>query len=236
MDQNKLVIVTGTSRGLGRSIAMQLLGEGYRVLGISRSPSNIASERFTEFTADLEQFEAIPDIVRRAVDQLGRPFALVNNSAIGADGLLATQGNREIASALGVNLLAPILLTKYVAREMLVHGEGRIVNIGSIVSETGYSGLSVYAATKAGLRGFTKSLSRELGRRGITVNAIQPGFMQTDMTSGLDDEALYKIASRSALRRVVETEDVSRMVSYLLGPGGTNITGSILTVDAGSTA
>jgi 3-oxoacyl-[acyl-carrier protein] reductase len=133
-------------------------------------------------------------------------------------------------------VLSPIILTKYVARHMMADGMGRIINMSSIIASTGYNGLSVYGATKAAATGFTKSLAREVGKLGITVNAIAPGFVDTELTQSLSDDQRKRIAGRSALRRLPETEDVASMVEYLLGEGGRNITGAVLTIDAGNTA
>jgi 3-oxoacyl-[acyl-carrier protein] reductase len=128
------------------------------------------------------------------------------------------------------------VLTKYVVRHMMADGGGRIVNIASIVAGTGYSGLSVYSATKASLIGFTRSLAREVGRQGVNVNAVAPGFIETDMTKGLDAERKDQIVRRSALRRLPEIDDVANTVEFLLGEKGRNITGTVLTIDAGATA
>jgi 3-oxoacyl-[acyl-carrier protein] reductase len=119
---------------------------------------------------------------------------------------------------------------------MMAAGTGRVINISSIIGSTGYSGLSVYGATKAALIGFTKSLAREVGRLGVTVNAVAPGFMTTEMTAGLDASGRAKIAGRAALLRLAEVEDVAHAVGYLLGEKARNITGTVLTVDAGATA
>jgi 3-oxoacyl-[acyl-carrier protein] reductase len=119
---------------------------------------------------------------------------------------------------------------------MMADGEGRIVNMSSIIASTGFNGLSVYGATKAAAAGFTRSLAREVGKLGITVNAIAPGFIDTELTHGLSGEGRQRIVKRSALRRLAEVDDVARMVEYLLGDGGRNITGSVLTIDAGNTA
>jgi len=135
-----------------------------------------------------------------------------------------------------LNTLSPLVLTKYVARSMMADGGGRIVNVASIVSATGYSGLSVYGATKASLVGFTRSLARELGALGITVNAVAPGFVDTDMTQSLGAEERAQVVRRSALRRLAGVEDVAHAVEFLLGDKARNITGTVLTVDAGSTA
>ncbi len=134
--------------------------------------------------------------------------------------------NAEIEALVRLNTLSPIVLTKYVVRGMMADGAGRIVNMSSIIASTGYNGLSVYGATKAALVGFTRSLAREVGRLGITVNAIAPGFVDTELTQGLGDEQRQRIAGRSALRRLAEADDVAAMVAYLMGEGGRNITGS----------
>ncbi len=144
--------------------------------------------------------------------------------------------NSQIEELLRINVAAPIVLTKYVVRNMMAAGTGRVVNVSSIIGSTGYSGLSVYGATKAALIGFTKSLAREVGRLGVTVNAVAPGFMTTEMTSGLDASDRAKIARRAALLRLAEVEDVAQAVGYLLGEKARNITGTVLTVDAGATA
>jgi 3-oxoacyl-[acyl-carrier protein] reductase len=119
---------------------------------------------------------------------------------------------------------------------MMADGAGRIINMSSIIASTGYNGLSVYGATKAAATGFTKSLAREVGKLGITVNAIAPGFIDTELTQSLSDDQRKRIANRSALRRLPEPDDVARMVEYLLGDAGRNITGSVVTIDAGNTA
>ena len=135
-----------------------------------------------------------------------------------------------------LNTLSPMVMTKHVVRSMMADGGGRIVNIASIVASTGYSGLSVYSATKASLVGFTRSLAREVGKMNVTVNAVAPGFVDTEMTQGLKDEQREQIVRRSALRRLVEVDDVASAVEFLLSDGAKNITGTVLTVDAGNTA
>src|SRR5207344_3029418 len=149
---------------------------------------------------------------------------------------LANMHNTQIEALLRVNVLSPIVLTKYVVRQMMAGGAGRIINMSSIIGSTVYNGLSVYGATKAASTGFTRSLAREVGKLGITVNAIAPGFIDTELTQSLSEDQRKRIAGRSALRRLPETDDVARMVEYLRGDGGRNITGSVLTIDAGNTA
>ncbi|HEY0266424.1 MAG TPA: SDR family oxidoreductase, partial [Rhizomicrobium sp.] len=134
------------------------------------------------------------------------------------------------------NTVSPIVLTKYAVRAMMTKGEGRIVNISSIIGFTGYSGLSVYGATKASMLGFTRSLAREVGRLGVTVNAVAPGFMDTEMTASMSDDARTRIAARSALKRLVDVDDVAASVAFLMSGAARNITGTVMTVDAGNTA
>jgi 3-oxoacyl-[acyl-carrier protein] reductase len=175
-------------------------------------------------------------LVKRLHKDFGPIYGLVNNAALGLDGALAMMDNGQIERLIRMNTLSPIVLTKYVVRHMMADGGGRIVNVASILGFTGYSGLSVYGATKASMIGFTRSLAREVGRLGVNVNAIAPGFMDTDMTQGLDSQRREQIARRSALRRFPDVEDVADAVEFLLGAKAKNITGTVLTVDAGTTA
>lgn len=241
------VLVTGGSRGIGLVVARRLAGAGYHVIVVARRENEELENaiqdtirqgrgalRFKPF--DLSDVEAIPAFVKEVRDEFGAIYGLVNNAGIGTEGLLATMHNSEIEALLRLNVLSPMILTKYVVRHMMADGAGRIINMSSIIASTGYNGLSVYGATKAAATGFTRSLAREVGKLGITVNAIAPGFIDTELTQNLGDEQRKRIASRSALRRLPEAEDVARMVEFLLGDGGRNITGSVLTIDAGNTA
>jgi 3-oxoacyl-[acyl-carrier protein] reductase len=160
----------------------------------------------------------------------------VNNAGLGAAGVLAMMRDEQIEALIRLNILSPILLTRHVARSMMSERAGRIVNMSSIVAATGYQSLSVYSATKAALIGFTRSLARELGPLGITVNAVAPGFVDTDMTRELDPGQREQIIRRSALRRLPEPVDVATAVEFLLAEEARNITGTTLTVDAGNTA
>jgi 3-oxoacyl-[acyl-carrier protein] reductase len=238
------VLVTGGSRGIGLAIAGRLAGAGFNVIAVSRRESEELRAAITEAKqgnlhfrgCDLSAIDAIPAFVKQMRDEFGAIYGLVNNAGIGTEGLLATMHNSEIEALVRLNVLSPVILTKYIVRHMMADGEGRIVNISSIIASTGYNGLSVYGATKAAATGFTRSLAREVGKLGITVNAIAPGFIDTELTHNLGGEGRQKIASRSALKRLPETDDVASMVEYLLGDGGRNITGTVLTVDAGNTA
>jgi 3-oxoacyl-[acyl-carrier protein] reductase len=185
---------------------------------------------------DLAQIEGIADLIKTIRKTFGPIFGLVNNAGMSSEGLLAMMQNSDIEKLVRLNTLSPMVLTKFVVRSMMADGAGRIVNLASIIASTGFSGLSVYGATKASTIGFTRSLAREVGRSGITVNAVAPGFIDTDMTLGLKDEQREQIVRRSALRRLAEVEDIANAVEFLLSDRAKNITGTVLTVDAGSTA
>jgi 3-oxoacyl-[acyl-carrier protein] reductase len=241
------VIVTGGSRGLGLAIATTLAASGYRALAIARSESEAlrsasaaaasAGEGSVHFHPfDLTELAGLGRLVVGLRKQFGPIFGLVNNAGLGTSGMLAMMRDDAIEKMVRLNTVAPIVLTKYVVRSMMIERAGRIVNIASVVSSTGYSGLSAYAATKASLVGFTRSLAREVGPLGITVNAIAPGFVDTEMTQELDQEERDRIVRRSALRRLAAPDDVAGAVEFLLSEKARNITGTTLTVDAGNTA
>src|SRR3954471_20177787 len=237
------VLVTGGSRGIGLAIGRRLVDAGYNVIAAERRESDelqaaiAGSEGRLHFRAcDLAVIDAIPAYAKLVRDEFGPIYGLVNNAGLGTEGLLATMHNSEIEALVQLNVLSPIILTKYVARQMMADGAGRIINISSIIATTGYNGLSVYGATKAAATGFTRSLAREVGRLGVTVNAIAPGFVDTEMTRGLGEKDRERIVARSALRRLAEPRDVAAMTAYLMSESGRNITGAVLTVDAGATA
>lgn len=241
------VLVTGGSRGIGLAISQRLAAAGYGVVAVARSENDELREAIAQAKAvakgeirfrafDLGEIDAIPTFVKSVRDEFGPLYGLVNNAGIGTEGLLATMHNTQIEALIRLNVTSPIILTKYVVRQMMADGSGRIVNMSSIIGATGYNGLSVYGATKAAATGFTRSLAREVGKLGITVNAIAPGFIDTELTKGLGEPQRSRIAGRSALRRLPAVDDVAGMVEYLLGDGGRNITGTVVTIDAGNTA
>ena len=197
-------------------------------------PSQQGSLHFRPF--DLANISDIPDLVKGLRKEFGPIYGLVNNAALGTSGILATMHDAQIERLVRLNTVSPLILTKYVVRSMMADGGGRIVNIASIVSFTGYSGLSVYGATKASIVGFTRSLAREVGPLGITVNAVAPGFVDTEMTESLGERQRDQIVRRSALHRLADVDDVANAVEFLLGDKARNITGTVLTVDAGNTA
>jgi 3-oxoacyl-[acyl-carrier protein] reductase len=243
MAKSNLVLVSGGTRGLGLAIVKKLVAQDYRVLALGRRENDAlaaamaeAPDRLSFVPFDLAEIDRIAGLMRDLKAHYGPLYGLVNNAALGTEGLLANMHNSEIETLVRVNTLSPIILTKYAARGMMAAGEGRIVNISSIIAATGYGGLSAYGATKAALLGLTRSLAREVGPLGVTVNAVAPGFMDTDMTNTITDAQREKIAGRSALRRLVEVEDVANAVAFLMSDAARNITGTVMTVDAGNTA
>jgi 3-oxoacyl-[acyl-carrier protein] reductase len=242
------VIVTGGSRGLGLGIAERLMADGYDVIAVARRQSEPLAAlmrgggrtgagvlAFRPF--DLGDVAAIADFVRGLRREFGPIYGLVNNAALGTSGVLAMMPTARIDELVRLNLVSPIVVTRCVLRSMLAEPPGRplgrIVNIASILGLGGYEGVSVYGATKAGLIGFTRSLAREVGPAGITVNAVAPGLLDTDMTRDYQ-ELRGRVMRRAALRRLAEIGDVADVVAYLLGPRAKSITGTVVTVDAGS--
>jgi len=241
------VIVTGGSRGLGLGMAKRLAAGGYRVIAIARSETaelraaEAAAEKAgrgaVHFRAfDLGETRGIAALVSGLHKEFGPLYGLINNAGIGTSGVLAVMPDAQLERLVQINLLSPMVLSKFVVRRMMSEHAGRIVNISSIVASTGYHGLSAYSATKAALLGFTRSLAREVGPLGITVNAVAPGFTDTEMTRELGEGERDKIMRRSALRRLVTSDDVAGAVEFLLSDQAKNITGTTLTVDAGNTA
>lgn len=240
-DAAKTVLITGASRGLGLAIAARLLADpvtAYRVVGLSRSQSPefaALGARAIFVPGDLADHAAIPGHLTAITRDHGRLWGLVNNAGIGTPGLLATMAPADIARMIAVNLTAPLLLSRLVARSMMTARAGRIVSISSIIARTGFTGLAAYAATKAGLEGMTRSLARELGKRDVTVNCVAPGFMATEMTTGYDADQMASIQRRAPLG-LASPADAAGAVAYLLGPEAGRVTGSVITVDGGSTA
>jgi 3-oxoacyl-[acyl-carrier protein] reductase len=236
-DEIRHVVVTGTSSGLGLTLAETLLAADFRVTGIARRvPPRQLSGDYRHIKADLADLAAIPDLARDVVRTGGAPYGLVNNAARGADGLVPLMPDSAMKQTIETNLISPMLLTKHLVRPMISRGHGRVITISSIAASTGLRGLSVYGAAKAGLESFSRGLARDVGRRGVTVNVVAPGFLDTDMTSQISERNMERIRARSALGRCAEVEEVCAAVVYLLSPLASGITGRVLTVDAGATA
>jgi 3-oxoacyl-[acyl-carrier protein] reductase len=238
------VIVTGGSRGLGLGIAQKLAASGFSVIAVARSETDALRDAAAQAKTgalhfhpfDLADIAAIPAFVKALRAEHGTLYGLVNNAGLGTAGILSSMPDAAIERLVRLNTLSPLTLTKYVVRSMMTGLGGRIVNISSVVASTGYSGLSVYSATKSSLLGFTRALAREIGPLGITVNAVAPGFIDTEMTHDLTPAQRAQIANRSPLKRMPEIADVASAVDYLFSENARNITGTVVTVDAGNTA
>jgi 3-oxoacyl-[acyl-carrier protein] reductase len=241
------IVVTGGTRGIGLGVARKLAMAGHQVIAVARSSGEAFGVAIEELhrgqqgslqfkAADLADIAALPSLAKELRKEFGSLYGLVNNAGIGTSGLLANMRDTQIEQLVRLNLLSPMTLTKYVVRSMMAEGGGRIVNMASIVAFTGYQGLAAYAASKAAIVGFTRSLAREVGSLDITVNAVAPGFIKTEMTETLTGSQHEHIMRRNALRRLADVDDVANAVAFLLGDGARNITGTVMTVDAGATA
>lgn len=245
MAEPRTVIVTGGSRGLGAGLVQAYLDAGDRVATCSRSSTAEVeawakdpetADRFLFVEADLSDREHVARFVKAVTDEWGsRIDVLINNAGVARDGVLALANDDDVDMVLDLNLKGTFAVTKLVSRRMLAQGSGSIVNISSIVGLSGYRGLSIYSATKAALDAFTRSLSRELGSRGITVNSIAPGYLRTEMSHGLDEEQLQQIVRRTPAGRLGEPADIARAALFLTDPANDYITGITLVVDGGLT-
>jgi 3-oxoacyl-[acyl-carrier protein] reductase len=247
-EQPDLVIVTGASKGLGLALTASLLEAGYAVATCARSAEQgpgldalaaKAGDRLRYYQLDVSDIDAIAGFVKQACTDAGvkRPYGLINNAGVACDGVLATLPSVEIRRMMDINLIGAIEMARACLKLMLRHeGPGRIINISSIIGSHGYNGLSAYAATKAGLDGFTRSLSREVGRRHITVNSVAPGYLETEMSSSLQPERRQQIIRRTPLGRLGHVDDVVPMLCFLLSPDAGFISGQIITIDGGINA
>ena len=239
----RVVIVTGGSRGLGAGIVRSYLDSGDLVATCARSITPEveawqaeAPERFLWASADLAKSEDADSFVKAVVDRWGRVDVLINNAGVARDGIHSMFSDDDIDTVVDLNLKGSLYVARAVAKKMLARRSGYIVNISSIVGLSGYRGLAVYSATKAGLDGLTRALARELGSRGIIVNSVAPGYLRTEMSHGLDEDQLQQIVRRTPAGRLGEPEDIARLVMFLTSEDNTYITGQVLVADGGLTA
>ncbi len=237
---DQVAIVTGGSRGIGRAVARALAEAGATVAVLSRGESGareaaaaLPGSGHAGFACDVADSHQAVTVVRSVEEQMGRVGILVNNAGITRDNILLRMNEQEWDSVLATNLKGAFNLTRAVARGMMKQRAGAIVNVTSVIGLMGNAGQANYAASKAGLIGFTKSVARELASRGIRCNAIAPGFIETDMTADLGEDMIDELRSKIPLGRLGEPADVAGLVRFLVGPDASYITGQVIAVDGG---
>ncbi|MCY3620098.1 MAG: 3-oxoacyl-ACP reductase FabG [Gammaproteobacteria bacterium] len=238
-DDRRIALVTGASRGIGKAIAARLAADGLFVVGTATSAEGavaVADELAaggTGVVLRLEDESAVGETVADIQSRYGAPLVLVNNAGVTRDNLLLRMTPAQWSGVVDANLTGIFRLTKPLLRGMMRARWGRIVNLSSVVGRMGNAGQANYAATKAGIEGFTRSLAQELGSRGITVNAVAPGFIDTDMTRELAESQRQAMVERTALGRIGTAEDVAAVVGFLVGEGAAYITGETVHVNGG---
>ena len=240
--ENLTAVVTGAGRGIGRAIALKLAEAGANVVCLSRTEAN-SQKVADEITAlgrqswavavDVGDTAAVEAAVAKILEDTGGINILVNNAGVTRDGLLMRMSEADWDAVLDTNLKSVFTLTKAFSRPMRKADNARIINISSVVGLMGNAGQANYAASKAGLIGFTKSCAKEFAASGITVNAIAPGFIATDMTDELSDKVKEAIKANIPMRKLGEVDDIAEAAAYLAGPGARYVTGQVLTVDGG---
>jgi 3-oxoacyl-[acyl-carrier protein] reductase len=240
--ENKVAVVTGAGRGIGRAIALKFAGAGAHVACVSRTAQNaekVANEirvlgrKTWAHAVDVADPTAVAEAAEAILAEAGRVDILVNNAGITRDGLLMRMAEDDWDLVMNTNLKGAFAFTKAFTRSMVKQRSGRIINVSSIIGLIGNAGQCNYAASKAALIGFTKSAAKELASRGITVNAIAPGFIDTDMTAVLDEKLRTELLGRIPLARLGQPEDIAEAAMFLAGPGAGYVTGQVLTVDGG---
>jgi len=243
MSEKKAVLITGAARGIGACIAETLAGEGYNIIitdiveeekaeaVINSCKNKGADVLFVQ--GDVSSYASCEEIVKKSIEKFGGIYALINNAGITRDALLMRMTEEQFDRVININLKSVFNMSKQAVSHMVKAREGRIVSISSVVGIYGNAGQTNYSSSKAGIIGFTKSLAKEVGGRGITVNAIAPGYIVTDMTAGLSEKADEDLKSRIALKNLGEPQDVANAVSFLISDKASYITGHVLSVDGG---
>jgi 3-oxoacyl-[acyl-carrier protein] reductase len=239
---NQIAVVTGGGRGIGRAIALKFANEGADVVVVSRTQENsekVAAEiralgrKAWAFAVDVADATAVNAAAEKILAEAGKVDILVNNAGVTRDGLLMRMSDADWDTVLNTNLRGAFLVTKSFSRAMIKARTGRIINISSVIGLIGNAGQSNYAASKAGLIGFTQSCAREFAGRGITVNAIAPGFIETDMTAELNEALRAEILKKIPLGSLGQSDDIAAAALYLAAASGRYVTGQVLTVDGG---
>ena len=239
---NQIAVVTGAGRGIGRAIALKFAAEGADVVCVSRTQENsekVAAEiralgrKAWAFAVDVADDAAVSAAAEKILAEAGKVDILVNNAGVTRDGLLMRMSDADWDTVLNTNLKGAFLVTKAFSRAMIKARAGRIINVSSVIGLIGNAGQCNYAASKAGLIGFTQSVAKELASRGITANAIAPGFIETDMTSELKQEMREAILKQIPLGSFGSAEDIAGAALFLASPAARYVTGQVLTVDGG---
>jgi 3-oxoacyl-[acyl-carrier protein] reductase len=242
---NKVALVTGGSRGIGKAISKELAGKGAMVYMNYASNDQAAGQTIQEIEADGGQAKSIQgsvanikdvqDMIKKIIRESGQIDICVNNAGITRDKLFFMMQEEDWKDVIGVNLIGTILVTKEVIKFMMKAGYGRIVNMSSVGGIIGTAGQTNYAASKAGIIGFTKSLAKEVAPYNITINSIAAGYIETEMTSGLGEARLQKIIQSIPLKRMARTEEIASAINYFTGDSGNYITGQTICIDGGLT-
>ena len=239
---NQIAVITGAGRGIGRAVALKFAAEGANIVCVSRTAENsqkVAAEiealgrRAWAYAVDVADSSAVTAAAEKILQEAGKVDILVNNAGVTRDGLLMRLSEEDWDTVLNTNLRGAFLFTKAFSRSFLKQRSGRILNIASVIGLMGNAGQCNYAASKAGLIGFTKSVAKEFASRGITVNAVAPGFIETDMTAALSLELRVELLKRIPLNTLGQPDDVAEAALFLASPGARYITGQVLTVDGG---
>jgi len=242
--ESKVVIISGGSRGLGQAMVADLLGAGYRVGTFSRSKTPFIEQclaqdpdhqSFYWESVDGTNFPLVRKFVQRVEERFGQIDTVINNAGVGVDGILATMTDDDIHRGITLNLEAAIQLTRACLKSMLRTRSGCVINVSSVNAIRGFSGVSVYSATKAALGGLTRSLAREYGPEGIRVNTVAPGYFESDMTSDLTDRQKAWIIRQTPLKKLGSVKDLVGVVRFLISPEASFITGQTFIVDGGLT-
>jgi 3-oxoacyl-[acyl-carrier protein] reductase len=237
---SQVALVTGGSRGIGQAIARELASAGARVAVVARdeararaAAAELPGEGHAGFSADVADSGSVAELLRRVEEEMGSPDIVVNNAGVTRDNLLMRLKDEDWDAVIDTNLRGAFNVIRAVTRGMMKKKAGRIINISSVVGVTGNKGQANYAASKAGLIGLTKSVAKELASRGILVNVVAPGYIETDMTAELPESAREALREQIAVGRLGRPEDIASVVRFLAGPGAGYITGQVLVVDGG---